>query len=70
MARHDVNQTKTQRMITKTSKVLNFNRPPLVIPRDKLEAAHLKVRKAQDKVKYLIGSNIVLAALLVWALLK
>lgn len=70
MARHDCNQTKTQKLLAKASNVLPFNRPPIVIPRDKLEAAHLKVMKAQKREKYLIIAILTLTAALIAALVR
>jgi hypothetical protein len=70
MARHDVNKTKTQKMLAKASNVLPFNRAPIVIPRDKLELAHLKVKNAQNRNKYLIAVILILTGVLTWMILK
>lgn len=70
MAKHDVNHSKTARLLAKASKLSGFHNPPIVIPRDKLEVAHLKVKKAQDKNKYLIGIILILLGLLAWIALK
>ena len=58
MAKYNVRQSKFDNLKEHTGKLLKFNKPPIVIPRDKLEAANLKVMKFQKqntKLKYVIG---------------
>ena len=60
MARHDVNQSKTTRLLAKARNIGSFRTEPIVIPRNKLDLAHLKVKRAQDKNKYLIAAIVIL----------
>lgn len=70
MAKHNINHSKTERLLAKATELSPFHHPPIVIPRDKLEVAHLKVKKAQAKNKYLIAIIITLIGVLIWIILK
>ncbi len=51
MAKFDIKKSKKNKIIEKVSNVIPFNSKPIVIPRDKLEAAHLKVKQEKEKNK-------------------
>lgn len=70
MAKYNVNHSNTEKLLAKAGSVLLFNKPPIVIPRDKLEAAQLKVKIAQDRNKYLIAIILVMLGTTIWALIK
>jgi hypothetical protein len=70
MARHDVNLSKTQRLLAKASNVLPFRREPIVIPRDKLEVAFQRVAKVQKREKYLIIAVVILTMAVIGLILK
>lgn len=66
MARYDAKFSKTDKAIEGLSNVISIKRKPIVIPKDKLEAAHLKVKQAQDREKaFMVFSIIAILAILV-----
>lgn len=70
MAKHNVNHSKTERLLAKATGLSPFHNPPIVIPRDKLEVAHLKVKKAQAKNTLLIYIVAIQFAVICFGLFK
>ena len=52
MAKYNVNQTKTQKLIENIDNVISITRKPTVIPRNKLDAAYKKVQEVQKREKF------------------
>ena len=66
MAKHNIKQSKTERLLAKVRAISSFKAEPIVIPRNKIDIAHSAVKKAQDKNKYLITIIITLIGVLIW----
>ena len=70
MARHNINQSKIEKLLAQASDLSPFKTEPIVISRNKLDIAHLAVKKAQAKNKYLIAIIITLLGAIIWTVVK
>lgn len=68
MAKYDLNHSKMKKLQDKTSVLLGIK--PIIIPKDKLEIAHLTVKKYKKRVVYLVLLAIIELAMITYLIVK
>lgn len=70
MATHDSKHSETRKAINQALHLLeSIRKPVIIISKDKLEIAHLKVKQAQTKNRYLVAVITILTMALLWVLI-